>query len=135
MIEYDLQCDAGHRFSSVFKNMATYDQLRAAGHLVCSHCGSSEIEKAPMAPAIVQGRSSSTPTARDIEAFRRSVWEKIETHSTDVGEEFTEAIRDGQIGIHGTATLGELLELREEGHPVVPLPPKPMQFAKRRDVN
>jgi len=129
MISYDLRCEKGHVFSSYFANMGTYDALREAGLLICVHCDSREIEKAPMAPAIVSGRPSSTPTAADYATFRQQVWEGVEAESTDVGDSFADAVRAGEVPIHGTATIGETIELLAEAYNVMPLPPRPADGA------
>jgi len=52
MIVYDLQCDADHRFEGWFGSSADYDEQRARGLVDCPICGSTDISKAPMAPAV-----------------------------------------------------------------------------------
>ena len=52
MIVFDLQCSAGHRFEAWFASSGAYASQREAGLIVCPHCGTSEVSKAPMAPAV-----------------------------------------------------------------------------------
>ena len=56
MILYQLRCAHGHSFESWFRNSAAFDALAGANALTCPECGTSDIQKAPMAPRI--GRSS-----------------------------------------------------------------------------
>lgn len=135
MISYDLRCANGHVFSSDFPNMGTYDALKAAGQLICAHCDSREIEKAPMAPAIVSGRPSSTPTARDVEAIREKIWAHVEANSTNVGGDFPEAVRAGEAPIHGVTTVDQALDLVSEGYRIFPLPPRPAGHGEKAAID
>jgi hypothetical protein len=56
MIKFSLVCDKGHEFESWFANGAAYDQQIARGHVNCPVCGSGQVTKAIMAPAIASGR-------------------------------------------------------------------------------
>lgn len=56
MILYALRCADGHQFDAWFRNGAAYDVLAAAGDVLCPVCGSSRVEKAPMAPRIGKSR-------------------------------------------------------------------------------
>ena len=59
MIQYTLKCADGHRFDSWFQSASAYDKLHAAGHVSCAVCGSSDVEKALMAPRVnPRGRRS-----------------------------------------------------------------------------
>lgn len=59
MISFTLRCENGHRFDSWFASGAAYETLRAAGHVTCVDCGSAQVQKALMAPAVTTDR----PTA------------------------------------------------------------------------
>lgn len=50
MIVFDLKCEEGHLFESWFRSSSAYDEQLAAGLVECPYCGSTHIEKAPMAP-------------------------------------------------------------------------------------
>jgi hypothetical protein len=145
MIVYDLSCSKGHRFEGWFGSSADYADQRARGLIVCPYCGTTEVGKAPMAPAVpakgnqrqeVRPVPASRPMANtpmppqvqqalvalakaQAEALRNSTW---------VGDKFAEESRAMHYGerdeapIHGQATLAEAKALIEEGIPVVPLP-------------
>ncbi|WP_405107363.1 DUF1178 family protein [Phaeobacter sp. BS52] len=61
MIQYALKCAEGHRFDSWFQSAAAFDKLAAAGMVSCAHCGSSQVEKAIMAPRVRPGRKAVSP--------------------------------------------------------------------------
>ncbi|MFK8249980.1 DUF1178 family protein [Ancylobacter terrae] len=52
MIRYTLNCAKGHDFESWFRDSAAYDAQRARKLVACPACGSTEVEKAIMAPSI-----------------------------------------------------------------------------------
>ncbi len=54
MIKYRLRCAAGHEYDAWFGGSAAFEQLSASGHLMCEVCGSAEIARAPMAPAVAR---------------------------------------------------------------------------------
>lgn len=58
MINYSLKCADGHSFDSWFQSAAAFDKLAKAGLVTCSFCGSSNVEKAIMAPRIRTGRKA-----------------------------------------------------------------------------
>ena len=146
MIRYDLRCVAGHGFDGWFRGSAGYDAERAAGRVTCPLCGSTEIEKALMAPSVVErGRSAPAPPAGaepaapslsappDHPAHRAltALRETLEARADYVGRRFADEARAMHRGeaaaraIWGEATLEEARALHEEGAPVAPLPPLP----------
>lgn len=52
MIVFDLHCTSGHRFEGWFGSSADYENQLGRGLVECPHCGSAEVTKAPMAPAV-----------------------------------------------------------------------------------
>ena len=58
MIRYSLKCAAEHGFESWFQSSAAFDSLSASGHVACPVCGSTEVAKSLMAPAVRPGRAS-----------------------------------------------------------------------------
>lgn len=52
MILYDLKCGAGHVFEGWFGSSADYDDQKARGLLSCPLCGTMDVGKAVMAPAV-----------------------------------------------------------------------------------
>lgn len=58
MINYSLKCAQGHSFDSWFQSASAFDKLAAAGLVACAFCGSTEVEKAIMAPRVRTGRKA-----------------------------------------------------------------------------
>ena len=53
MIVYDLQCHLhGHRFEGWFGSSDDFARQQERGILACPHCGTTDVTKAPMAPAV-----------------------------------------------------------------------------------
>ena len=137
MIRYDLKCARGCAFDAWFKNSAAFDALKAAGQLTCAHCGSTDVEKALMAPRVRDSKRTpdtpptplSTPSDPELARKLRDLKDYIDRNSDDVGADFPEEARKIHYGetdqrqIHGVATLDEARELTEEGVSVAPLPP------------
>ena len=63
MIRYALKCAEGHGFESWFQSAAAYEKLRGAGMVTCTLCGSTEVEKALMAPRVRPGRKAASAPA------------------------------------------------------------------------
>lgn len=61
MIRYSVRCRAGHEFEGWYRDSKTYETLQAAGAISCPDCGSTEVRRAPMAPAL----SGTKATRRD----------------------------------------------------------------------
>lgn len=145
MIVYDLSCTDGHRFEGWFGSSADFEDQRARGLLACPHCGSGDVAKAPMAPAVpakgntrqdVLPSETSRPMANSpmppemqkaLATLAKAQAEALK-NSTWVGDKFAEETRKMHYGerdeaaIHGQATLAEAKALIEEGVPVAPLP-------------
>ncbi len=66
MIHYDLQCADGHRFDGWFAGSVAFDRQAASGLVECPECGSRDIARALMAPAVP--KHGQTPTAAPITA-------------------------------------------------------------------
>ncbi len=58
MIRYSLKCAKEHSFDSWFQSAAAFDALASAGHVTCPSCGSAQIVKTLMAPAVTPARKS-----------------------------------------------------------------------------
>lgn len=52
MIRYTVRCKAGHEFEGWYRDSKTYETLQAAGAVSCPECGTVEVRRAPMAPAL-----------------------------------------------------------------------------------
>lgn len=148
MIVFDLHCADGHLFEGWFGSSREFAAQREGGLIACPRCGSQEIDKAPMAPAVprkggaraaaeamsasaVQPAGDTPPSlppalaralakvaAAQAEALCRSRW---------VGAALAETSREMHYGeraaepIHGRASGEEARSLVEEGIAVVPL--------------
>ncbi len=132
MIQYSLKCERDHRFDSWFQSAGAFDKLSAAGMVACSVCGSTTIEKAPMAPNVRASRKrTETPLsapASPAELALAKLKKKIAQASEYVGADFAREARRIHEGeaperlIHGEAHPDEAQRLIEEGVPVMPLP-------------
>lgn len=149
MIVFDLACCDGHRFEGWFGSSGDFEDQRARGLLACPFCGSPQVTKAPMAPAVpakgnqrqevlpAQGQQgptqavANTPMPPEVQkALRQLAKVQAEAlkNSTWVGDKFAEETRKMHYGerdeapIHGQASLAEAKALIEEGVPVAPLP-------------
>jgi len=139
MIVFDLSCHQGHRFEGWFASSGDYAGQRERGLVACPQCGSAEIGKAPMAPAVPrkgnQRAESKQPVAggamppEAVAALQKLAEVQAEAlkSSTWVGEAFAERSRAIHYGerepeaIHGRATAHEARELFEEGIAVAPI--------------
>ena len=132
MIRYNLRCDQGHDFDGWFRSSDGFDNLRAAGQVTCTQCGSAKVEKALMAPAVPAKAPLSqaqTPQEKALEKLRAHV----EQNSEHVGLRFADEARAMHEGrsktraIHGQARPEDARKLIEDGVPVLPLPFRPRE--------
>lgn len=61
MIRYRLRCGAAHEFEGWFQDSAGFEKLAKAGLVECTVCGSTQVERALMAPAVVSSRKKAKP--------------------------------------------------------------------------
>lgn len=146
MIVYDLHCAQGHRFEGWFGSSGDFAEQQDRGLVECPECGSQDVGKAPMAPAVptkgnqranlVAGNKDGKPVTNraippEVQQAMRALAEaqaKALRKSTYVGDGFAEESRAMHYGekeveaIHGKATVREAKELIEEGIAVAPLP-------------
>ncbi|OYX63469.1 MAG: hypothetical protein B7Y89_06015 [Novosphingobium sp. 32-60-15] len=151
MIVFDLQCGPlGHRFEGWFGSSTDYEDQQARGLISCPMCGTGDVSKAVMAPAVGRkGNQMVVPTAKPdlsdhvpaqpiantplppeavamLKAVAAMQTEALKS-SKWVGEKFTEDARAMHYGekevapIHGRATFQQAQELAEEGIPVAPV--------------
>jgi hypothetical protein len=145
MIRYSLRCAGDHGFESWFKGADAFTALQAAGQVACPVCGSTEVRKDLMAPAVRPAKkAAAAPDARpdlsapasELEARIAELKRQIEENSEYVGMNFVAEARAMHAGdapgraIHGEAKPEEARALIEEGLPVAPLP-----FLPARKVN
>ena len=147
MIVYDLICDHGHRFEGWFGSSSDFAEQQEQGFVSCPECGSMEVGKAPMAPAVpAKGNSggaisspsddnahpvSNMPIPKEVQnalaALAKAQSEALKK-STWVGDKFAEQSRAMHYGeqdekpIHGRASAEEARNLADEGIAVAALP-------------
>ncbi len=145
MIKYSLGCNNHHRFEAWFRSGDAFDRQARRQLVVCPDCGSTEIEKAPMAPALLKsglnsglnsGRVSSQlpppevmprPSLADLRRLRNEIMAKSE----NVGKDFAGEARRIHFGeaekrsIRGEASLDDARSLIDDGVPFGLLPPLP----------
>ena len=141
MIRYSLKCGAGHGFESWFKGAEAFSALQASGQVTCPVCGSAEVGKDLMAPAVRPARKAAakpslSDPASELEEKLAALKKQIEENSEYVGMNFAAEARKIHAGeaperaIHGEAKPDEARAMIEEGLPVAPLP-----FLPARKVN
>jgi hypothetical protein len=59
MIRYALACRQGHAFESWFQHSDAFDEQAKRGLIACPTCGSTDVEKALMAPRLAQSVTGS----------------------------------------------------------------------------
>jgi hypothetical protein len=145
MIRYALACDQDHAFEGWFGSSGDYDDQAARGLVQCPVCGSYDVRKQIMAPAVSgtkkRGQADEPhPRQMMMEAMRR-VRKHVEENFDDVGDGFAKearAIHEGKAedrGIYGQATPEEVKGLVEDGVPVAPLPPPAPEPVKKPKLN
>ena len=146
MIQYSLKCCNDHKFDSWFQSASGFDKLQAAGLVTCAVCGTSDVKKVLMAPAVRPARNvkpsgettTATPApgplsapASPAEQMVAELRKQVEDNSEYVGEDFVKqarAMHDGESpekSIYGEAKLDDARKLLEDGVPVLPLPFRP----------
>ena len=131
MIKYDLRCDQDHTFEVWFRDSAACDEQLAGGEVLCPDCGSVQVQKALMAPALAKSgggeRKQAMAMAQQLHMLRE-FRRHVEQNCEDVGTAFPEEARRIHYGevehrnIYGEADLAEAKELVEEGIEVFPVP-------------
>ncbi|MEQ8412637.1 MAG: DUF1178 family protein [Erythrobacter sp.] len=165
MIVFDLHCEAGHRFEGWFGSSTDFDSQCQRGLVTCPECGSGDIAKAPMAPAVpAKGNSACAQLreqpARNIEApsdggqtvsnremsaevqaamkHLATVQAKVLEKSRWVGDAFTEQSRAMHYGERDAAPIygsASLGEAKELIDEGVPVTPLPFPVAPPDEVN
>ena len=131
MIRYSLACVGEHEFEAWFSNSAAYDTQRKKKLVECPVCGSHDVRKQIMSPAIRDSGSKSgrekspeAVAAKMAGEIRRKI---AETHDY-VGDRFADEARSMYYGevehrpVWGEVTPDVAQELVEEGVPAMPIP-------------
>jgi hypothetical protein len=124
MIHYNLRCEKGHAFESWFQSSSAYESQEKRKLVSCPVCGSSDVERAIMAPRIARkkGReqapaeqlpapapaaevippSSPTPLLmtqeRELRAKLKELRDHIVSNADNVGERFPNEARKMHYG-------------------------------------
>ena len=142
MIVFDLRCAAhGHVFEAWFASSSAFEAQQARGLVACPLCGSAEVAKAPMAPAVgAKGNASpaSGPSGgllggapeevKKMLAAAAAFQKSMLVGSESVGERFAAEARAIHLGeadarpIHGEASRTEAESLIADGVPIASLP-------------
>jgi len=140
VIKYRLGCANAHEFESWFRAIDDYDAQMRDGAIACPLCGLTQIDKLPMAPAVVgsrraesrreseqapmqtgSGSAAGTGGAAPTLNMLRMLKQKIIENSEDVGTRFAEEARKMHFGeieerqIRGSSTAEEAKGLIEDG--------------------
>ncbi len=122
MIKFALKCAAGHAFDSWFASGSAYEKLVAAGEVACPACGSTDVQKDVMAPAVgrsTKGRDVETyasglgdaanadPRARLLLEAAKRIRAHLESEGQYVGRDFAKAARARFEGAEDDVTSGE----------------------------
>jgi hypothetical protein len=150
MIHYQLRCGQDHGFDGWFKNSATFEKQAKLGLIECPECGSTEVERALMAPALARREAlpvpveapqppaveSATPPAKvaggripaQMVALLQRMRAEVERTCDYVGNDFAEEARKmhrGEVehrGIYGETSEDQAESLAEEGINVARIP-------------
>ncbi|HEY9058822.1 MAG TPA: DUF1178 family protein [Aurantimonas sp.] len=152
MISFALRCHpAAHAFDGWFRSGEDFERQADAGLLACPICGSSDVSKALMRPAIATSAKTKAPDAATggaVEPSRPAVefanaeaakaiaqlqamTRELRAKADYVGPRFAEEARRIHYGesehrqIYGEASTREVKGLREEGIAAFPLPGLP----------
>lgn len=140
MIRYALTCDHDHGFETWFASSADYDAQVERGLVECPVCGSVQVRKQIMAPAVSGVRKAAGPDMAKMQTLMmqaaREVRAHVEQNFDYVGDAFAREARDIHEGrsekreIYGEATPAEVKKLKDDGVPCAPLPAAPPDPAK-----
>ena len=132
MIKYRLICDAEHEFEGWFRDSADYEAQAGDALIDCPTCGSEDIRKAVMAPAVARSSASRkerlAAVHQDMRQAVARAREYVEKNFDYVGEKFPEEARKihygeaQERGIYGEANGKEVRALIDEGVQIAPLP-------------
>lgn len=134
MIKYGLNCAKGHAFEAWFRSADDFDRQNDRKLVSCPNCGSNDVKKALMTPAVSTGRTKQQ-IALALGEEQKKAMEQLKTlarqvrdNAEYVGDKFAEEARKIHFGetetrgIYGEATTEEARSLVEDGIEFMPLP-------------
>ncbi|GAA4476506.1 DUF1178 family protein [Gluconacetobacter asukensis] len=139
MICYQLRCDAGHEFEGWFPGSAAFDDQARRNLLSCPQCGTSDVVRALMAPAVrtaparvPEGERPRPEAGAAVPAAMMAAMQRlrqyVEERCENVGDKFADEalkIHHGdaeQRGIYGQASEEECDRLADEGVEIMAIP-------------
>jgi hypothetical protein len=137
VIRFSLHCDKDHEFEAWFSSSSDFDGQSERGLVECPVCGSRQIGKSLMAPAVAVSRNAPAPKLamdpekREMMRKLRDIVQAVKQNSEDVGDRFADEARKihhGETearGIIGKASNDDAKSLIEEGIEIAPLPEFP----------
>jgi len=137
VIRFSLHCDKEHEFEGWFSSSKDFDGQSERGLVECPICGSREIGKSLMAPAVAVSKDAPArplamdPERREMMRKLRDMVQAVKQNSEDVGERFADEARKihhGEAearGIIGKASADDAKSLIEDGIEIAPLPEFP----------
>lgn len=154
MIHYQLRCGGGHEFEAWFRDSLSFDQQAERGLLSCAQCGTADVSRALMAPAVRTRKAAAPVTISDaadaskapaapaptaalpdpLRATLQRLRAAIEAQCEDVGDGFADEARrihkgdSPTRGIYGNATEHEREALADDGIEIAAIP-----WVKRAD--
>jgi hypothetical protein len=161
MIKYALRCENTHTWDAWFPSISGYDDQHRRGLVDCPYCGTTIVEKAPMAPSIVSSRSdkpaphqAATPSTENnalpvatndesfsltlpepVKAILAEMKERIEKTYDYVGDTFAREVRAMHEGeTQERLVYGEatLAEVKALVEDDIPVAPLPALASPRR---
>ncbi|MEL6661954.1 MAG: DUF1178 family protein [Pseudomonadota bacterium] len=130
MIKYALTCSACEAdFEAWFASSSAYDDQKGRGLVTCAICGSPDVSKQIMAPAVA-GTKRTVATMPDdmVQKFVAKAKAHVAKNFDYVGDKFADEARAMYYGetderaIWGATTPDEAKALEDEGVPAAPLP-------------
>ncbi len=134
MIIYDLRCESKHEFEGWFKDMASFEIQRKAGHIECPVCGSASVEIIPSSNRIKGRRTESETKAEEslsAPMALKMIHDFIDKHFDNVGDRFAEVAlkmhrgEEPKRNIKGYTTTEQQELLEEKGIEFFRIPPPP----------
>jgi len=141
MIVFDLSCEKSHRFEGWFGSADDFAVQVRGGSIACPLCGSLDIARQLSAPYVSTRASEPSQEPQPVmvanaaRLLHKKFIEYVLQNTEDVGRHFPDEARRifykevAERAIRGTASMKEVIELKEEGIDVlavsgIPVPPK-----------
>jgi hypothetical protein len=151
MIHYQLRCSQEHGFDGWFKDSATFEKQADLSLIECPECGSTEVERALMAPALARREALPVPVEApqppaaaepatgagkvaagrmpaQMVALLQRMRAEVERSCEYVGDDFAEEARkmhrgeSEHRGIYGETSEEQAESLAEEGINIARIP-------------